>query len=282
MPVLSWASTRNENILRRLILLFKKSNSGKKEDTFLPETFDLLEKNIRYFFKSKELLKQALTHKSAIASEGNHILLSNERLEFLGDAVLNCLVTEYLYIKFKDKSEGQLSKIKSLVVSRKILGEVAERINLGKYILFGPSEEKTGGRTRTSTLSNTFEALIGAVYLDGGIDCAREILRRCLFKRIPQFLDDESNINYKSKILEISQRDGFGVPKYSTVDAKGPEHAKTFIVQIEVGGVILGKGSGSNKKIAQQRAAREAVEKYDKEMILSSLKGEEKNELVSN
>ncbi|MCX7725575.1 MAG: ribonuclease III [Chitinispirillaceae bacterium] len=281
MPVLSWASTKNENFLKRFILLFKKSDSGKKE-FLLPESYDLLEKSIGYFFKSKELLKQALTHKSAVASEDNNTLLSNERLEFLGDAVLNCLVTEYLYIHYQDRTEGQLSKIKSLVVSRKILGEVAEKIKLGRYILFGPSEEKTGGRTRISTLSNTFEALIGAVYLDGGLECARRILRKCLFKRIPQFLDDESNINYKSKILELSQRDGFGVPHYSTLEAKGPEHAKTFTVQIEVGGVVLGKGSGSNKKIAQQQAAREAVEKYDKEFILSSLKGEKKDELVSN
>jgi ribonuclease-3 len=228
------------------------------------------------------LLNQSLTHKSAVVQEDTAGLFSNERLEFLGDAVLNCLVTEYLYLHHPGKSEGQLSKIKSLVVSRKILGEVAQQIDLGKYLIFGISEEKSGGRARVSTMSNAFEAVLGAVYLDGGLNEVKKLLQRLLFKRIPEFLKDKRHVNYKSKILELSQRDGFGIPRYTTIEACGPDHAKEFTVKIEIGGVALGKGSGTNKKIAQQHAAHEAINNYDKTTIESHCKGASRDELVSN
>jgi ribonuclease-3 len=228
-----------------------------------------------------DLLTHSLTHKSAIDQEDIKGLFSNERLEFLGDAVLNCLVTEYLFLNHPDKSEGQLSKIKSLVVSRKILGEVAKKIDLGKYLIFGLSEEKSGGRDRASTMSNAFEAILGAVYLDGGLNKAKSVLQRNLFERIPEFLQDERNINYKSRILELSQQDGFGIPKYITIEATGPDHAKEFKVRIEIAGFPLGEGSGMNKKNAQQLAAQQAIENYNKEILLSRRKGEVSNELVS-
>ncbi|MBN1574902.1 MAG: ribonuclease III [Chitinispirillaceae bacterium] len=247
-----------------------------------PEAGEQLQKIIVYRFRSIDLLNQALTHKSAIVPEDTKGLLSNERLEFLGDAVLNCLVTEYLYRRHPEKSEGQLSKIKSLVVSRKILGEVAQRIELGRYLIFGISEEKSGGRNRLSTMSNAFEALVGAVYLDGGLQEVKNLLKRFLFERIPEFLQDERHINYKSKILELSQHDGFGIPRYVTLEASGPDHAKEFTVQIEIAGVVLGKGCGSNKKIAQQHAAQQAVEHYSRELIESRCKGVAYDELVSH
>jgi ribonuclease-3 len=246
------------------------------------EAVEKLQRIIGYKFRSVNLLKQALTHKSAIISEDTDGLLSNERLEFLGDAVLNCLVTEFLYLRHPDKSEGQLSKIKSLVVSRKILGEVAQRLELGRYLTFGISEEKSGGRDRVSTMSNAFEALLGAVFLDGGLQQVKVLLRLFLFERIPEFLQDERHVNYKSRILELSQKDGFGIPHYVTVEAAGPDHAKEFTVQIEIAGVALGKGSGTNKKNAQQHAAQQAVEQYSKELILSSCKGASYDELVSH
>lgn len=235
-----------------------------------------------YRFKSTGLLKLALTHKSMVTAEDTKGLYSNERLEFLGDAVLNCLVTEYLYLTNPDKSEGQLSKIKSLVVSRKILGEVAMALNLGKYLLFGLSEEKSGGRSRASTMSNAFEAVLGAIYLDGGLAAAKGLLEKVLFERIPEFLKDERNVNYKSKILEMSQKDGFGIPKYSTLEMTGPDHAKEFKVRIEIAGIPMGEGVGTNKKIAQQNAAQIATLNYSKEDISARLKEGESNELVSN
>jgi len=241
---------------------------------------------IGYRFKDDSYLCHALTHKSFVSQDDVKGLLSNERLEFLGDSVINCLVTEYLYFTHPDKSEGQLSKIKSLVVSRKILGEIALGIDLGKFLIMGPSEEKSGGRLRMSTISNAFEAVLGAVYLDGGLSACKRMLEQFLYGRIEDFLKDESNTNYKSKILEMAQRDGFGIPQYVTVDAVGPDHAKQFKVKIVIGGVEMGEGTGPNKKIAQQFAAQNAAVNYDKEIIekikKSSTKGEQDDELLSD
>ncbi len=180
-----------------------------------------VQKIIGYRFRSQDLLRQALTHKSSVSPEDGEGLLSNERLEFLGDAVLNCLVTEHLYHVYPDRHEGQLSKIKSLIVSRKILGEIARSFDIGPYIIFGASEERTGGRDRMSILSNTFEALLGAVFLDGGSAAAGRFLKRFLFGRIDEILEDERHVNYKSLILEMAQHDGFGMPRYITVGALG-------------------------------------------------------------
>lgn len=253
-----------------------------KGSRLVESSFEKLQEKLGYRFRSIGILRQSLTHKSAVAPDDTKGLFSNERLEFLGDAVLNCLITEYLYLSYPDKSEGQLSKIKSLVVSRKILGEIAVGFNLGQYLIFGLSEEKSGGRTRASTLSNAFEAVLGAVYLDGGLEAAKGMLNLLVFNRIPEFLMDERNVNYKSKILEIAQRDGFGIPRYVTVGSSGPDHAKEFKVRIEIAGISFGEGVGPNKKIAQQYAAQIATNNYSKEEMLSRLKGEGKNELVSD
>ncbi|MGA3050612.1 MAG: ribonuclease III [Chitinispirillaceae bacterium] len=241
-----------------------------------------VQKIIGYRFRSQTLLRQSLTHKSSVSPENGEELLSNERLEFLGDAVLNCLVTEHLYHTYPDRHEGQLSKIKSLIVSRKILGEIARSFDIGPYIIFGASEEKTGGKDRMSILSNTFEAILGAVFLDGGFTPAGKFLKKLLFDRIDEILEDERHVNYKSLILELAQRDGFGMPRYETIGISGPDHAKEFTVRIEIGGVVLGEGSGSNKKIAQQVAAQNALALYDKEMIIFHSKGVVKDELVSH
>jgi ribonuclease-3 len=235
---------------------------------------------IRYTFRDPALLRQALTHKSSVGPEDKKGLLSNERLEFLGDAVLNCLVTEHLYALYPTKSEGQLSKVKSLIVSRKILGEIAQSFHMGNFLLFGYSEKKSGGNQRLSIMSNAFEAVLGALYLDGGLAKARKFLETFLFGSIDAFLKDASNVNYKSSILEQSQRDGFGIPRYRIVSSRGPEHAKEFTMQVEVAGVILGQGSGPNKKLAEQNAARTALLSYSKESILTQKKGVVNNELV--
>jgi ribonuclease-3 len=262
------------NVLRLITGRFKHTDSS--------DLLEKLQQILDYKFKSAALLKLALTHKSMASPEDTMGLQSNERLEFLGDAVLNCLVTEYLYLSNPDKSEGQLSKIKSLIVSRKILGEVAVTLNLGKYLIFGLSEEKSGGRSRMSTLSNAFEAVLGAIYLDGGLVASKMLLAKVLFGRIPEFLKDERNVNYKSKILEMSQKDGFGIPHYSTIEMSGPDHAKQFKVRIEIVGIPMGEGVGTNKKIAQQNAAQIATLNYSKEEIASRLKKGERNELVSD
>jgi ribonuclease III, bacterial len=234
-------------------------------------SLDKLQQSLQYQFREEQLLRQSLTHKSSVGPDDKMGLHSNERMEFLGDAVLNCLVTDHLYRLYPEKSEGQLSKVKSLIVSRKILGEIAQSIDLGQFLTFGNSELKSGGIQRMSILSNAFEAVLGAVYLDGGLEAARQFLERFLYNRIDTFLSDSDNINYKSRILESAQRDGFGIPRYAMVSAVGPDHAKEFKVRIEIAGMALGEGKGPNKKIAQQNAAREALIVYSKEVILSHI-----------
>jgi ribonuclease III len=239
------------------------------------------QKSLFYRFRDTSLLRQALTHKSCVSVDDREGIKSNERMEFLGDAVLNCLITEHLYRLYPDKSEGQLSKVKSLIVSRKILGEIALTIDLGQYLFFGNSEMKSGGVQRVSIISNAFEAVLGAIFLDGGLEASRAFLKRFVFCRIESFLSDSDNINYKSKILELSQHDGFGFPHYTVIETSGPDHAKEYRVRVKITGVTLGEGRGPNKKIAQQNAAREAIEKYSKDYIISH-KGEKSDELVSH
>jgi ribonuclease III len=273
----------------RQVFDFVKSLSGRGRTAAPRKTagadapnVDKIQNIIGYRFGSRALLRLALTHKSSIPQDSGQDLCSNERLEFLGDAVLNCLVTEHLYLTYPDRHEGELSKIKSLIVSRKILGEIARSFDFGSYILFGVSEEKTGGRDRMSILANSFEAILGAIFLDGGYKPCGEFLKRFLFGRITEIVEDERNVNYKSMILEMAQRDGFGIPRYITVSASGPDHAKEFRVYVEIGGIALGEGYGPNKKIAQQSAAQSALLNYDKNKILSRSKGALNDELVSH
>jgi ribonuclease III len=154
-------------------------------------------------------------------------------------------------------------------------------MDLGDHLILGYSECKTGGRERLSVVSNAFEAVIGAMYMDGGLEPAKRFLEKFLFSHIDESCKKEDNINYKSWILEQSQRDGFGIPKYTVIGTTGPEHAKEFSVRIAIGGIPLGEGTGPNKKIAQQRAAYTASLNYNKETILSHIKGEREHELVS-
>ncbi len=232
-----------------------------------------LETKLGYSFKNETLLVRALTHKSSIRPEDDPKgLNSNERLEFLGDAVVDCLVTEELYRRYETYAEGQLSKMKSLLVSRKILGVVAGRVELDSFIIKGRSEKKNERGKGSSVASNAFEAILGAVYLDSGLEAVRAILAKILFPSIEQFVNDVENRNYKSRILEMAQADGLGIPRYPTISEEGPEHIKKFTVAIEVSGVQLGVGVGKNKKEAQQEAARIAVGKYSKEAVLEGKK----------
>lgn len=281
MRALCWAGMNPLRLINEFVKWFVRGKPSA-------DPLAAIQKVIGYRFRSEGLLRQALTHKSSIPSEDSDGLLSNERLEFLGDAVLNCLVTEHLYRRFPDRHEGHLSKIKSLIVSRKILGEIARSFDIGAYVVFGVSEEKTGGRDRLSIISNTFEAILGGIFLDGGYTAAGHFLKKFLFGRIDEILEDERNVNYKSIILEMAQRDGFGMPRYVTVSASGPDHAKVFTVRIEINGVSLGEGTGPNKKFAQQAAAQIALMNYSKDEIiahrqgLDGTKGGKNDELVSH
>jgi len=253
-------------VISKLRAFFSPENSIDTKTTAIPavETkFSPLESSLGYSFKDHALLVHALTHKSSVKPEQDpNGLTSNERLEFLGDSVINCLVTAELFRRYTDYSEGRLAKMKSLLVSRKILGIVANRIELSKYIVRGRSEKKNKREGGNSIESNAIESVLGAIYLESGIDAVEIVLKKILFPSIEFFLNDVENRNYKSRILEMAQKDGHGIPRYPMISEEGPDHDKRFTISIEIAGVKMGVGTGKNKKEAEQDAARIAVQKY--------------------
>lgn len=212
-----------------------------------------IEEKISYTFKNKDLLKEALTHKSF--SGGSKYIKHNERLEFLGDSVLGALVADYIYTKCPNDEEGVLSKIKSALVSRHNLYFWGKELGLGEYMLLGSGEESTGGRTRESILSNAVEALLGAVYLDGGFSAVKAVCGPWLARQV---LQSESG-DHKSALQEYFQKKGKPPPVYDVEQTVGPEHDKIFTVSVSIQGKELARGKGKNKKLAEQAAAQAAL-----------------------
>lgn len=219
------------------------------------------ERRIQYRFRDVELLMQSLKHRSYVYSRQGHGVDSNERLEYLGDAVLDLVVAEFLYRRYVDQREGDLTQIKSLAVSRTVLARRARTIDLGRYILLSPEERNAGGDEQDSILSDAFEALIGAIHLDGGIEAARTFIERIALHDIDELHRLEDFINFKSKLLEHVQSLGSGHPKYLVQDETGPDHAKVFSVEVSITGQTMGAGQGRSKKEAQQMAARDALQR---------------------
>jgi len=218
-----------------------------------------LEKRIQYFFADKNLLKQALTH-SSYAYESQEDVTDNEVLEFLGDSVLGLLLADYLVETFPGLSEGELSKLKSTAANTTTLSQFAKKIKLDKTILLGKGEEKSGGREKKTILAGAFEALVAAVYLDGGIRAARRFLLAHLepfFKRInvKKFIIN----NYKSALQEYFQKTGLPAPRYKMVTTKGPDHHRVFTVEVFAEKRPLAKAKGSSRKEAEQKAAQKAL-----------------------
>lgn len=232
---------------------------------------------MRYRFNNRELLEHALRHRSHTYAVNDDRTGSNERMEFLGDAVLNLVVTEFLYKNNPKKQEGILSQIKSLVVSKKILGKAADDIELGKHLYLSVSEEKSGGRKRLSIVADAFEALIAAIYLDGGLKNAAKFIENTILHDMDGFINDEKYINYKSLILEATQSLGLGMPVYSVVSESGPDHDKTFEMKVYIKEEEWGSGVGKNKKTAEQEAARCALS--NKREILQNFIRRQENEL---
>lgn len=218
-----------------------------------------LERKLGYAFTDRALLATALLHRSHIHVTGQERGSSNERLEFLGDAVLGLVVNEHLYRSFADCSEGDLTKMKSLLVCGACLSEVAGEHGLGVHIRMSRSEAATGGRERLSILADTTEAVIGAVYLDGGLEAARDVIRRILLDGSDRVLANRSERNYKSRLQELIQAEHKTPPRYRVVAVEGPDHDRVFRVAVSFDGQILGVGEGRNKKAAEQKAAASAL-----------------------
>jgi ribonuclease-3 len=223
-----------------------------------------LEKLLGYHFKSKDLLVKALKHRSYVyAEEGSDRIESNERLEFLGDAVLELLVTEYLFRRFEDKGEGDLTQMKSLLVSRTVLALQADRLGVGAFVLLSTDEREANGGQQPSILCDALESLIGAIYLDGGLEAARSFVRRAVLADFHQIVHQDAYVNFKSKLLEYSQSMGNGHPRYLVHAEEGPDHDKIFSVEVCITGQRVGWGQGRSKKEAQQMAAKDALESLD-------------------
>ncbi len=220
-----------------------------------------LESKIGYVFKDRANLLLALTHSSYANEKKCESLSSNERLEFLGDSVLNIVTSEFIYKNFPALPEGELTKTRASIVCEGSLLKCAAKIMLGNHILLGRGEENTGGRARTSILSDAFEALIGAIYLDGGLKEAAAFIHRSMSELFNDSGNTEIFVDYKTQLQEIIQKSGEQKVLYRIVDEKGPDHNKQFVAQISVGDTVLGNGEGKSKKEAEQNAAKVAMNK---------------------
>ncbi len=220
-------------------------------------------------FQSKDLLRLALTHRSYANEQGRGDY--NERLEFLGDAVIGLLVTEELYRLHTELEEGGLTQLKSVLVSRKVQASVAQELGLDACILLGMSEEKTGGRERTSTLANVFEAVVGAMYLERGLETARALLRRTVLSEVATIQSPEEFKDPKTRLQELIQKSRNDQPSYHVVRTAGPDHSPTFTVTVAIRGVELGRGTGGNKKQAESAAAVAALKRLRKTELTAIL-----------
>lgn len=212
-------------------------------------------------FRRLDLLNTALTHPSYCAEFNQGNLPSNQRLEFLGDAVLALIVSEYLYQTYPEMDEGQLTRIKAISVSEPVLHSVAKKLGLGQYLLLGKGEERTGGRDRPSVLADAFEALVGAMFLDKGLKTATDFVLRHLKSRIKMIERDRLILDFKSRLQELTQSRYHLVPTYHLIQTIGPDHAKTFVSEVRLQGITIGRGRGHSKKEAEQEAARAALRK---------------------
>ncbi len=215
-------------------------------------------------FKDPGLLKLALTHRSYLSVTGQGPRESNERLEFLGDSVLGLVTSEFLYRRHPDEHEGQLTKTKSLLVSKAILSRRALRMGLGRYVLMSHSEVESGGRQRLSILADAFESVLGAIYLDQGFEVSRRFIHQWLLSESDAIVSDKRHTNYKSHLQEYVQSTYRTHPVYRIRSEYGPDHSKHFMVEVMVGRRTLGEGRGHNKKEAEQAAARDALERVEK------------------
>jgi ribonuclease-3 len=224
------------------------------DDPALDEAAEIL----GYRFRDPTLLALALTHRS-YARGNNHDIPSNERLEYLGDSVLGATIAEQLYNDFPEMPEGDLTKTRAMLVNENTLAEVGQRCGLHGCIRLSAEEDRAGGRERPSIISDAFESVIGAVFLDGGYAAARDLVLRLLYPYRDEIIADASQRNYKGELLELMQSRAEGMPRYEVVSETGPDHLKVFEVAVMVNGTSYGVGTGQSKKEAEQKAAAEAL-----------------------
>ncbi len=217
-----------------------------------------LENNLKYQFNDISLLENALTH-SSYANEVKCAGGSNERLEFLGDSVLSIIVSDYIYKNFPDMPEGELTRLRSSLVCEKALCSFSRELNLGEYLRLGKGEDKAGGRERDSILADAFEAVLAAIYLDGGMEIARNHVMNFVLRELQNTDKSEASKDYKTLLQEIIQRNPEESVTYVLIGESGPDHNKTFDVEVRLNSNCIGKGSGRSKKQAEEAAAKQAL-----------------------
>ena len=218
-----------------------------------------LENNIGYHFNNKDLLKEALTHSSYANEHKAQKIKYNERLEFLGDAVLSIVVSDYIFKNCPELPEGELTKLRASLVCEKSLFKFAKMINLGSFLVLSKGERNNGGSNRPSILSDAFEALIAAIYIDGGMECAAKHILNFVIPEIKNSKQKKIK-DYKTTLQEIIQKNPGEQLEYVLVNESGPDHNKHFVVEVHLNSNVIGKGGGRSKKEAEQQAAREALE----------------------
>jgi ribonuclease-3 len=223
-----------------------------------------VEKKLGLKFKDTSLLKNALTHRSYLNESKEKDLGNNERLEFLGDSVLELIISAELYLKYPQKTEGELTSIRSALVRTESLAEESRILDVGKHILMSKGERDSGGTNKDFILANTYEALLGAIYLDRGLKECEKFVKRTVLKKLPRVIRDELFIDPKTKIQELVQAKYRVTPTYEVIKEQGPDHDKSFTVVLKVGNKVMAKGSGLSKQKAEEEAAQRSIDILDK------------------
>jgi ribonuclease-3 len=248
------------------VLRFLQKWGGRFFDSQEREQRSLLRRKLRTFqqlightIRNEEVFVQALLHRSFL-QRMSHVGPSNERLEFLGDSILNLIVAEYLFHRFPNAEEGDLTKLRSRLVNRKALAAYGKELRLFDFIMMSDSAAHAGTKGSDTIIADTYEAVVAAIYLDGGFEDARKFVNKQVLAAVAGGMVTTDDENYKSRLLEYSQARGLGVPRYSTVREEGPDHDRTFTVEVFLSNQRKGVGSGKNKKEAEQAAASVALE----------------------
>ncbi|RZT22974.1 RNAse III [Fictibacillus sp. BK138] len=252
-------STQKKTVKNR----FKSASKKGMDDKLRIQKVAPLQDRLNIQFENVKLLAQAFTHSSYVNEHRGRTFEDNERLEFLGDAVLELTISQYLYSKFTNMSEGELTKLRAAIVCEPSLVLFANDLHFGDFVLLGKGEENTGGRSRPALLADVFEAFIGALYLDQGLDKVKEFLNQYVVPRINEGAFSHV-MDFKSQLQEYVQREGLGHIDYKIVQEKGPAHNREFVSEVRLNDAAFGIGYGRSKKEAEQHAAQEAIEKVTK------------------
>lgn len=226
-----------------------------------PPSLEGLQEIIGYHFRDLKILELSLTHRSYYYHNSSTDE-ANERLEFLGDSVLGMIISHQLFLDYPQDREGDLTKMKAMLVNETTLAATGRKAGINRFIRLSSEEDRAGGRERPSIISDSVESVIAAVYIDGGLDAARDVILRLLYVDRDAIISDISQRNYKGELLECVQAKGDGMPRYEVVSEAGPDHHKTFEVEVAVSGNRIGTGCGNSKKEAEQEAASEALKLY--------------------